>query len=103
MGSDEFFGALRIHNVEHLGQVRYAILEDTGNISVFYLADDEVKPGLPILPDDYNKAKKEIDLKGIYACSKCGYTDHVDPTPSLKCKQCKNEYWVQAISRKRIT
>src|SRR5690606_6308436 len=45
LGSDEFFGALRDKNIEHLGQVRYAILEDSGKVSVFYFPDDEVKPG----------------------------------------------------------
>ena len=64
LGSDEFFGELRSHNIEHLGQIRYAILEDTGRISVFYFPDDEVIPGLPILPDDYNKKQQQITKSG---------------------------------------
>lgn len=60
LGSDEFFGELRATHVEHLGQLRYVVLEDSGKLSVFYYADEEVKPGLPILPDEYGKKSKII-------------------------------------------
>src|SRR5690606_10636054 len=73
LGSDEFFGELRGRNVEHLGQIRAAILEDTGKISVFYFCDHEVKPGLPILPDEYNKKSDSIVKPGDYACARCGH------------------------------
>ncbi len=36
---------LRLNSVEQLGQVRLAIMETNGQISVYYYADDEVKPG----------------------------------------------------------
>lgn len=103
MGSDEFFGELRNQNVEHLGQVRYAILEDTGKLSVFYYADEEVKPGLPILPDDYCKKDKVIQETGLYACARCGNVCEQPPSQILICEICTNKEWVKAINRKRIT
>src|SRR5690606_32647341 len=74
MGADEFFGELRGQNVEHLGQLRYVILEDTGKLSIFYCPDENVKPGLPILPDDYCKKSKQIEQPGLYSCARCGET-----------------------------
>ena len=38
----EFFMELRVNSVEQLGQVRLAILETNGQISVFYYPDEEV-------------------------------------------------------------
>ena len=42
----EFFMELRVNSVEQLGQVRLAILETNGQISVFYYPDEEVRAGL---------------------------------------------------------
>ena len=103
LGSDEFFGELRGYNIEHLGQVRYAILEDTGKVSVFYFSDDDVKPGLPILPDEYNRKSKVIDNTGNYACAKCGSTYEIQKGFALCCPICKNEEWVPTINSLRIT
>lgn len=44
----EFFMELRLNSVEQLGQVRLAIMETNGQISVYYYDDDDVKPGLCI-------------------------------------------------------
>lgn len=46
----EFFMELRLNGVEQLGQVKLAILETNGQISVYFFADEDVKPGLSILP-----------------------------------------------------
>ncbi len=40
----EFFMELRLNSVEQLGQVRLAIMEMNGRISVYYYDDDDVKP-----------------------------------------------------------
>ncbi|VFS82007.1 Protein of uncharacterised function (DUF421) [Raoultella planticola] len=45
-----FLWSLRINGVEQLGQVRLAILETNGQISLYYYADRDVKAGLSILP-----------------------------------------------------
>jgi len=102
MGADEFFGELRSQSIEHLGQLRYVILEDTGKLSVFYQPDQDVKPGLPILPDDYNKKSKKIEQQGPYSCCRCGNTKMLQQFDLVICEYCKNNEWVKAIDRKRI-
>src|SRR5690606_33343494 len=102
MGADEFFGELRSQSIEHLGQRRYVILEDSGKLSIFYKADHEVKAGLPILPDDYNRKSQKIEQDGLYACARCGYTQMLQPADLTNCEYCKNTEWVKAIDRKRI-
>src|SRR5687768_14561722 len=47
---DEFFAGLRLNSISHLGQIKLAIIETNGEISIFFQPDDEVKWGLPILP-----------------------------------------------------
>ena len=103
LGSDEFFGELRQKNIDHLGQIKYAILEDSGKISVFYYQDNQVKPGLPILPDEYNRKSSVINKSAIYACSKCGNTCQLEPTSEIDCQICKHKEWVMAADSKRIT
>jgi len=103
LGSDEFFGELRQRNIEHLGQIKYAILEDNGKISLYYYPDDQVKPGLPILPDDYNQKNSVINSAGLYACSKCGNTCQLEVTEEIHCNQCNHQEWVPAIDTRRIT
>ncbi len=46
--------------VEQSGQVRLAILETNGRISVYFFEDDKVKPGLLILPSDCTQRYKLV-------------------------------------------
>jgi uncharacterized membrane protein YcaP (DUF421 family) len=103
LGSDEFFGTLRGQNIDQLGQVRCAVLEDTGSLSVFYFADEEVIPGLPILPDEYNRKSRQITQTALYACTKCARTYDLQPASETECPVCQNKEWVKAVDRKRIT
>lgn len=103
LGSDEFFSQLRAQSVEHLGQLRCVILEDTGRLSVFYYSDEEVRPGLPILPDEYRKKSRIIEDSGLYACAHCGNTVQLESAARVVCDICKTEEWVMAINRRRIT
>ncbi len=102
LGSDEFLGALRGQHVDQMGQVKFAVLEDTGSLSVFYYPDDEVLPGLPILPDEYESKSTRITKAGLYACAKCARTYELEPAVDLPCETCKNKEWVPAVHRKRI-
>lgn len=99
----EFFAELRINNVSHLGQVRIAIAEATGEISLFFYPDEEVQFGLPILPHLYDKFLESIDEENIYACNCCGTTQSITPVNQFKCPECNNNHWVKAIDEKRIT
>jgi len=98
----EFFAELREKGVEHLGQVRVAILETDGSISVFFFPNEKVKHGLPILPKAYNKNTAVITDEDLYACIYCG-TVHRLQTGRHECKRCQHHEWVKAIDTKRIS
>lgn len=102
LGSDEFFGALRSQHVDQMGQVKCAVLEDTGSLSIFYFPDEDVLPGLPILPDEYESKSKIITKAGLYACAKCARTYELAPAVNLPCETCHNLEWVPAVYRKRV-
>ena len=99
LSQDEFFAELRINNVEHLGQVRNAIVETSGSISLLYYEDKDVKPGLPLYPDLYLKKGVEINHPGLHACAYCGNTEEVN-APKI-CPVCKRSEWVLAIKTLR--
>lgn len=100
---DEFFGFLRILHVEHLGQVRLAYLEVTGNISVFFHTDVEVKPGLPILPEALKYKYSTIATEGLHSCLRCGSTYYFKSGIEPICPICKNDKWVRSLGTTRIT
>ena len=102
LGEDEFFSELRLHGVSQLGQVEQAIIESSGNISVFYYPDEEVKPGLPIMPWSMDDSRVEIITAGIYACIFCGNTKQLAPAPQHICAKCRKIKWVPASDRKRV-
>jgi uncharacterized membrane protein YcaP (DUF421 family) len=96
MAQDEFFTELRLHAVEHLGQVKHAYLEPSGEVSVFLYRDDEVKYGLPLLPQLFATRCNVISDPGIYACTFCGNTDEFGPGKP-RCTVCHRDQWVKAI------
>ncbi|WP_343697611.1 YetF domain-containing protein [Flavobacterium sp.] len=102
LAQDEFFAELRIKSIEHLGQVKHAFIETSGEISVFYYEDKDVGYGLPILPSLFYTKSKFIPSDGIYSCSFCGHTEE-QKTGTANCKVCKKDEWVEAINTKRIT
>lgn len=74
----EFFMELRLRGVEQLGQVRLAILETNGQISVYFFEDDKVKPGLLILPSDCTQRYKVVPESADYACIRCSEIIHMN-------------------------
>lgn len=102
LSKDEFFAELRGKGVEHLGQVKVAILETDGNISVFFHADENVKSGLPILPHYDEKHVYTVKEAGSYACIFCGTLHELHPGRH-HCSRCNRHEWVAAIDTKRIT
>jgi uncharacterized membrane protein YcaP (DUF421 family) len=96
IAQDEFFSELRLMSIEHLGQIKYAFLEPSGNLSVYFFEDHEVKPGLPLLPALFNLKSKNIVAGGLYACANCGFTQQLKPGSAI-CPVCKEEEWVLTI------
>jgi uncharacterized membrane protein YcaP (DUF421 family) len=100
LAQDEFFSELRLQGVEHLGQVKFAYIETSGEISVFFFKDEDVKPGLPILPYLYDQKSKHIPNSGRYACASCGEVAF-HPAGASQCPVCKHQEFVLPIQTLR--
>lgn len=101
LAQDEFFTELRVKSVEHLGQIKNAFMETSGEISIFYYPEEDVKYGLPITPNLFNLKSKNIPEDGIYSCTFCGNTEN-QKTGTTTCKVCQKNEWVAAIKTLRI-
>lgn len=99
---DEFFSELRVSGISHLGQIDIAILEVSGEISVYFYEDKDVSYGLPILPHLYNEKHCVILSNGIYSCSYCGHTEKIAATDKHHCPVCAETEWVQSIKTTRV-
>jgi len=102
LGSDEFFAELRMQSISHLGQIEEAIVETSGNLSIFYYTDDEVKYGLPVMPDSIAKSDTIIKVSGYHSCIFCGYTKMMEPVKEMTCPTCKRKEWVKSSNKKRV-
>lgn len=101
LAQDEFFSELRQQSVSHLGQIEYAYLETTGEVSVFFYDDETVRQGLPILPHLFLKKSVEIPHEGYFACTHCGTIEKLQAGKAT-CTTCEKTEWVAAIQSKRI-
>ena len=101
LGKDEFFAEMRESNISHVGQVRTAILETNGKLSLFYFEANQVQYGLPILPKAYNKKSDMIKIPGHYACTECGMVAYLDH--GISCRRCEGKEWVLASNDRRVT
>jgi uncharacterized membrane protein YcaP (DUF421 family) len=98
---DEFLMELRLHGAEHLGQIRLALLEVNGDVSVYFFERDEVKPGLSILPLAFRSPSQAPEAGGLYACEHCGGVQRLAGHQRLKCPRCHSDLWSLAITRPR--
>jgi len=102
LAHDEFFSELRQSSVSHLGQVETAILETSGNLSIYFYPDEKVKYGLPILPKLFEEGCVKIKKKNHYACCFCGHVEEINACEQYNCKECDHHKWVKAINNVRI-
>jgi uncharacterized membrane protein YcaP (DUF421 family) len=96
---DEFFAEMRAQSIEHLGQVRAALLESNGQVSFLFYTPEEVKKGLPVYPKPYSKRSEKITTDGEYACTHCGQVAYL--SQSSTCDRCGKKEWVEAIDVSR--
>ncbi len=96
---DEFFMELRLHGIEHLGQVRKAILEVNGDLSLYRNNSSEMKPGLNILPDIVKQHYHVIPHRGLHACIHCGFTRMYRKGDQPVCPSCNHHKWGKASAR----
>jgi uncharacterized membrane protein YcaP (DUF421 family) len=99
---DELFTELRQHSILHLGQVEQAILENNGEVSVYFYEDEAVRHGLPILPDLPDVASQQVGAPGKYACTFCGSVQEMAGATHAPCNKCGKDKWRMASNKKRI-
>ncbi|ERJ57318.1 hypothetical protein M472_00925 [Sphingobacterium paucimobilis HER1398] len=98
----EFFAELRNLNVEHLGQVRDAVLEVDGTLSVLFYADEEVRYGLPLFPTFYKQVNVST-TNGPFACMYCGCIVQYIKEDFPQCNRCGKSKWTKALNTKRYS
>ena len=103
MGEDEFFAELRMQSVSQLGQIETAIQESSGDMSLIFYADEEVKYGLSVMPGSLDNWQQKISDTNYYSCIFCGYTEKLKPVDECICPECKKNRWVKATNKKRVS
>ncbi|MGY4534587.1 uncharacterized membrane protein YcaP (DUF421 family) [Pseudomonas sp. TE3786] len=101
ISTDEFFMELRQKGVEHLGQVRIGIMEVNGDVSLYFQPEEQVRPGLSVLPSPLRQQYRQVPSSGLYACTCCGLTTAMQAGEAGKCRRCNHEEWSEAINSQR--
>lgn len=103
LGTEELFAALRIERVSQLGQVRMAIEEINGDISILFFENEKIKSGLPILLGDCDHPLKFIPEEADYSCIFCGNTEFKSIGNPGKCLVCHRDKWVKSSRETRVS
>ncbi|GAA3917925.1 YetF domain-containing protein [Hymenobacter algoricola] len=98
----ELFGELRQMQVEHLGQVRRAYIEATGDISAYFYANEDMRPGMPIWPERLEQGRRRVEEPGPYACATCGHVLELPRGGVARCPECHEDQWIRACATKRV-
>ncbi len=105
LGASEVFQQLRHQGIEHLGQVKFAYVEPSGEVTVFR-KKGEVPPGLPIVPPweverpARIEAEAQANEKRTLACLRCGTVHEVASGEAAgHCPHCGNDAWTPAALR----
>lgn len=101
ISENEFLMELRQKGIEHLGQVRLGLVEVDGQLSTYCYADDEVRPGLSVLPPAHRKTFTAIRQQGLYACTHCGHVQPLHTESPPACPRCSRTCWSQALTTLR--
>ena len=95
---NEFLMELRLKNIEHLGQIRLALVEVDGQLSIYCFDNEFVRPGLSVLPPEHRRSFPEIPAAGTYACNHCGSVEELDVKGIHHCSRCDRDVWSVALN-----
>lgn len=98
---DEFFAEMRQQNTEHLGQIKCALLETDGNLSILFFPPEQIRYGLPLFPKAC-RVIASVEAERIYACTFCGYTAQLE-NANQTCQHCGCHCWTLAMNNQRLT
>ena len=100
LSKEDLFRSLRQKDVQHLGQVKKAFFETSGNISVFFHRPDKIKPGLTIEPDEpakINTGEGVFVETGLYSCTNCGNSVEWTTGKTVNnCNICGQNSWTKS-------
>ena len=99
----EIFAELRQQQIEHLGQLKAVYSEATGQMSIFFYEDADVRPGLSIIPEELARATETIAMAGPHACTGCGRVEDLQPRATFACPVCQKGRWLPACTARRVT
>ena len=97
----EFFAELRNQSIEHLGQVKIAVLEVDGTFSVLKFTTENIKYGLPLFPNAYKRIDS-LNHKGPYACMYCGNIALTLSHKNEECPKCHKNEWTISINTEHL-
>jgi len=101
ISEDEFLMELRLKGTEHLGQIRLGLVEVDGQLSLYFYKDDDVVPGLSVLPAEHRPCFSLIPHNGLFACNRCGTTRQMTAGDKRQCPVCGREIWSAALHSRR--
>jgi uncharacterized membrane protein YcaP (DUF421 family) len=101
ISSRELLMEFRQRGVEHLGQVRLAIMETDGDVSLYFFAEENVRPGLSVLPPEHREEYKIATHSGLHCCVNCGSTHSIENGSTAQCVRCDSEIWSPALTNHR--
>ena len=102
ISEDEFYMELRQSGVEHLGQIRLALVEVDGQLSIYFYNDDEMRAGLSVLPPEHRQDYDTVPHSGLYACTHCGQTQQIEGQQQAVCRRCQRQRWSAALKTRRL-
>ncbi|MGK3144367.1 YetF domain-containing protein [Pantoea sp. C2G6] len=102
ISEDEFYMELRQSGVEHLGQLRLALVEVDGQLSLYFYDDTEMRAGLSVLPPEHRPVFRHAPVSGLYACTHCGQTQPLDEQQQATCPRCQRSLWSTALKVRRL-
>ena len=102
LNQEKLYEKLRTAQIEHLGQVEWAFLEQGGEITVFRMK--ETIAGLRIVPpwdlDEPDRIAEGLILESAerIACDECGRTIEVEANTVIPpCPNCQGKRWTIAV------
>lgn len=101
ISEDEFLMELRHVGAEHLGQIRLGLVEVDGQLSLYFYRDEDVVPGLSVLPAEHRPCFTLIPQDGLYACKRCGLTQEMHRGDKGNCPECGRDIWSLALHSRR--
>lgn len=101
MSSSELLMEFRQRGVEHLGQVRLAIMETDGDVSIYFFDTEDVRPGLSVLPPEHRPEYKIAPQSGIHCCVNCGFSQRIESGHEAQCARCSSDIWSAPLTNSR--